>query len=134
MHLYLPSFLVFLSHRNDAIPLRPAHLRTLYSSKCLEGKFSEVRRHGVLGSLARRCPAKLAEHVSDGPRRTLPTRATFGGCFSTRPALLSKTTPLKEAVSGQGSVARTVPRSMRSAQPGPTERRPINPTRREPRP
>jgi dihydrofolate reductase len=39
--------------------------------------FSEVRIHGVLGSLARRCPAKLAEHVSDGPRRTLPTRATF---------------------------------------------------------
>src|SRR5215204_189793 len=33
--------------------------------------------NGVLGSLARRCPAKLAEHVSDGPRRTLPTRATF---------------------------------------------------------
>jgi hypothetical protein len=31
----------------------------------------------VLGSLARRCPAKLAEHVSDGPRRTLPTRSTF---------------------------------------------------------
>src|SRR5215210_8825989 len=32
---------------------------------------------GVLGSLARRCPAKLAEHVSDGPRRTLPTRSNF---------------------------------------------------------
>src|SRR5918997_2905738 len=32
----------------------------------------------VLGSLARRCPAlKLAEHVSDGPRRTLPPRSTF---------------------------------------------------------
>ena len=31
----------------------------------------------VLGSLARRCPAKLAEHVSDGPRRTLPIRSTF---------------------------------------------------------
>jgi hypothetical protein len=24
-----------------------------------------------------RCPAKLAEHVSDGPRRTLPNRSTF---------------------------------------------------------
>src|ERR671915_2494368 len=32
----------------------------------------------VLGSLARRCPAlKLAEHLSDGPRRTLPPRSTF---------------------------------------------------------
>src|SRR5918992_4522781 len=32
----------------------------------------------VLGSLARRCSAlKLAEHLSDGPRRTLPPRSTF---------------------------------------------------------
>src|SRR5918992_2448457 len=30
---------------------------------------------------ARRCPAKLAEHVSDGPRRTLPTRSTFWRMF-----------------------------------------------------
>ena len=29
--------------------------------------------------MARRCPAKLAEHASDGPRRTLPTRSTFRG-------------------------------------------------------
>src|SRR5215217_7058333 len=39
--------------------------------------FTQVRIRRVLGSLARRCPAKLAEHVSDGPRRTLPTRSTF---------------------------------------------------------
>jgi hypothetical protein len=39
--------------------------------------FTQVRVRRVLGSLARRCPAKLAEHVSDGPRRTLPTRSTF---------------------------------------------------------
>jgi hypothetical protein len=37
----------------------------------VEGDFCELRLEGVLGSLARRCPAKLAEHVSDGPRRTL---------------------------------------------------------------
>jgi Glyoxalase/Bleomycin resistance protein/Dioxygenase superfamily len=42
-----------------------------------EGIHPSVGRR-VLGSLARRCPAlKLAEHVSDGPRRTLPTRSTF---------------------------------------------------------
>src|SRR5215203_3044596 len=41
----------------------------------------EVRIHGVLGSLARRGSAKLAEHVSDRPRRTLPTRATFWWVF-----------------------------------------------------
>src|SRR5215216_4712948 len=43
--------------------------------------FTQVRIRRVLGSLARRCPAKLAEHVSDGPRRTLPTRATFWWVF-----------------------------------------------------
>src|SRR5215208_2356586 len=44
---------------------------------------------GVLGSLARRCSAKLAKHVSDGSRRTLPPDLPFGGRPSTRPAILS---------------------------------------------
>src|SRR5918994_588833 len=41
--------------------------------------FTHLSVRRVLGSLARRCPEKLAEHVSDGPRRTLPTRSTFRG-------------------------------------------------------
>jgi hypothetical protein len=48
---------------------------------CVEGLFCELRVDGVLGSLTRRCPAKLAGHVSDGPRRTLLTRATFRWVF-----------------------------------------------------
>src|ERR671916_1832269 len=43
--------------------------------------FTHLPVRSVLGSLARRCPAKLAEHVSDGPRRTLPTRSTFWRMF-----------------------------------------------------
>jgi hypothetical protein len=44
----------------------------------------------VLGSLARRCPAKLAEHVSDGPRRTLLARSTFRWMPLHPPAIPSK--------------------------------------------
>src|ERR687894_330858 len=71
---------------------------------------------GVLGSLARRCPAKLAEHVSDGPRRTLPTRSTFRW-MPLHPSRNTIEGTLMEGGSKwtRGSVARTVPRPMRSA-------------------
>src|SRR5918995_1839958 len=50
--------------------------RTL--SGAIDVLFTELRMMGILGSLDRRRPAlKLTGPVSDGPRRTLPPRATF---------------------------------------------------------
>ena len=56
--------------------------------------FTQLRVRRVLGSLARRCPAKLTEHVSDGPRRTPPS-IYVSVVVSTRPRITIQGNPIE---------------------------------------